>query len=340
MKKSIAILLSVIMLLSCVSVISASAADTTATVNVAGSDASFAKGDTLVYSVKLKTANPIVNGQFYLDYPANVLSIQEVNFPVVGSTMVYNYTENSDNLLSFNFSKTSSLDFTGGAVLANVYFKVTNTGAGAVPFKLNIEAMSSLGSDLILKDEIEGSTVEESIRKLNTKVTVKVASTKIKLGATTTVKATVTDQLGKTTFKSSDSKIASVSSTGKVKGIKAGSVKITATNNGKSASVTIKVEKKAQTMKVATKAATAKVSALKKKAATVAPIKVTKNQGKVTYKKVSGKAQLTINKTTGKVTVKKGTKKGKYTAKIKVTAAGNATYASGSKTVTITVNVK
>ena len=143
MKKSIAILLSVIMLLSCVSVISASAADTTATVNVAGSDASFAKGDTLVYSVKLKTANPIVNGQFYLDYPANVLSIQEVNFPVVGSTMVYNYTENSDNLLSFNFSKTSSLDFTGGAVLANVYFKVTNTGAGAVPFKLNIEAMSS-----------------------------------------------------------------------------------------------------------------------------------------------------------------------------------------------------
>ena len=93
-------------------------------------------------------------------------------------------------------------------------------------------------------------------------------------------------------------------------------------------------------MKVATKAATAKVSALKKKAATVAPIKVTKNQGKVTYKKVSGKAQLTINKTTGKVTVKKGTKKGKYTAKIKVTAAGNATYASGSKTVTITVNVK
>ena len=109
MKKSIAILLSVIMLLSCVSVISASAADTTATVNVAGSDASFAKGDTLVYSVKLKTANPIVNGQFYLDYPANVLSIQEVNFPVVGSTQTYTSRLQTQAQAQFPSSSTSRL---------------------------------------------------------------------------------------------------------------------------------------------------------------------------------------------------------------------------------------
>ena len=86
---------------------------------------------------------------------------------------------------------------------------------------------------------------------------------------------------------------------------------------------------------------TASLKTLKTKAVVVArPLTITKAQGKLTYAKVSGSACLTISKTTGKVTVKKGTKKGTYSIKIKTTAAGNANYKAGAKTVTAKVVVK
>ena len=90
-------------------------------------------------------------------------------------------------------------------------------------------------------------------------------------------------------------------------------------------------------------ARTASYTTLKSKAVTVErPMTVSKQQGKVTYTKVASgsSAALTVNKTTGKVTVRKGTKKGTYTIKIKVTAAGNANYKAGSKTVSCKVTVK
>ena len=57
----------------------------------------------------------------------------------------------------------------------------------------------------------------------------------------------------------------------------------------------------------------------------------------------TGSKKLTLIKTgknKGKIKVKKGTKKGTYKLKVKVTAAGSATYKSGSKTVTLKVMVK
>ena len=88
---------------------------------------------------------------------------------------------------------------------------------------------------------------------------------------------------------------------------------------------------------------TASFATLKTKAVTVArPITIAKQQGTLSYAKVASgsSAALTVNASTGKVTVKKGTKKGTYTIKIKVTAAGNANYKAGSKTVTCKVTVK
>ena len=49
---------------------------------------------------------------------------------------------------------------------------------------------------------------------------------------------------------------------------------------------------------------------------------------------------FSINKKTGDITVSSGLKKGTYTLKIKVAAAGNKTYAPGKKTVNVTVVVK
>ncbi|MBQ7504905.1 MAG: hypothetical protein IJT79_06285 [Ruminococcus sp.] len=92
-------------------------------------------------------------------------------------------------------------------------------------------------------------------------------------------------------------------------------------------------------MEVTTKTKVVKYNKVKKAKQTVAPITVKKAVGKVTYKKLSGSKKLLL-KANGKIVVKKGTKKGEYTAKIKVTAKGNANYKSASKTVKIKIKVK
>jgi hypothetical protein len=139
--------------------------------------------------------------------------------------------------------------------------------------------------------------------------------------------------------------VVTVDATGKLKPVKAGTAQISVTSaangswNSVTKKVTVTVTAAAQPMTVKAATKTAKQAALKRKAATVAPLTVSKAQGKVTYAKSSGASALSINSTTGKVTIKKGTKKGTYTMKVKVTAAGNTKYKSGSKTVTVTIKV-
>ncbi len=127
---------------------------------------------------------------------------------------------------------------------------------------------------------------------------------------------------------------------------KAGTYTLTITGTGHwtgTTTATYKIVKAANPIKVTAKTATVKFSDLKKKAQTLKAAKVMtikKAEGTVTFRKVSGNKSITIDKKTGKVTVKKGLKKGTYSVKIKVTAAGNANYKSASKTVTIKIKVK
>ncbi len=172
--------------------------------------------------------------------------------------------------------------------------------------------------------------------------TIKLSAAKktIYVNASTTVKATVTNKKGATTFTSSDNSVAAVNSKGKVTAKKAGTVTIKATNNGKTASVKIKVVKKANTITVKGRTITAKA---KQKTAFNASkiLTVKKAQGTVVYKKLSGNSKISINAKTGKLTVKKGLKKGKtYSVKIRVTAKGTKAYKSKSKTVTVKIKVK
>lgn len=106
--------------------------------------------------------------------------------------------------------------------------------------------------------------------------------------------------------------------------------------------VTVKVvDRFANTMVVKAVTKKAKFSKVSKKAVTVArPLSVTKAQGTLSFKKVGGSKNFTVNAKTGKVTVKKGTKKSTYTIKIKVTAKGNSSYKSASKTVKTKIVVK
>ena len=100
-----------------------------------------------------------------------------------------------------------------------------------------------------------------------------------------------------------------------------------------------KVSKKAQKMKVTKKNKTVKAKKLKKKAQKVKAITVKNYKGKLSFKKVSGSKRLSLVKG-GRIKVKRGTKKGTYKIKVKVTAKGNSTYKSASKTVTVKIKVK
>ena len=101
--------------------------------------------------------------------------------------------------------------------------------------------------------------------------------------------------------------------------------------------------RKAQPMTVKAKKPKVKASKLKKKKRKIKWKKaftIKNAKGKVTFRKKSGSRRLKINQKTGTITVKKGTKKGTHKMKVIVTAAGNAYYRAGSRTVTVKVRVK
>ena len=112
-----------------------------------------------------------------------------------------------------------------------------------------------------------------------------------------------------------------------------------------------KILKAANPMTLEGKTAKVRHSKSKHKAITIKRAKVitvNKAKGKRTYKlvtakkgKKSFKKYFRINAKNGNVTVKKGLKKGRYTVKARVKAAGNTNYkSSGWKTVTFKVQVK
>ena len=128
----------------------------------------------------------------------------------------------------------------------------------------------------------------------------------------------------------------------------AGNGTVTLTGMGKyggSVSQTFTIAKAKQPMKVTAKGKTFKVKKLKKakKAKrTYKALKVSKNQGKVSYKVKfkNKKSKKALSFKNGKVTVKKKTKKGTYQMTVTVTAKGNANYKAGSISKKIKIKVQ
>lgn len=91
------------------------------------------------------------------------------------------------------------------------------------------------------------------------------------------------------------------------------------------------------------KAKTVKAERLKMGKRTVKNAIVVKDaQGRVSYvKEQKGSSDaLSINRKSGVVAVQRGTKKGTYRLKVKVSAAGNASYIPATETVTVKVSVR
>ena len=155
-----------------------------------------------------------------------------------------------------------------------------------------------------------------------------------------------TKATGKLTYKSSNTKVATVDSKGKVtlKGVGTATITVSAAASGDykaaSAKVTIKVAKGTPTIKVKTTSKTLKVATVKKKAQKIALGASVNSKGKMSFKKVSGNKAITVNTKTGALTVKKGLKKGTYKVKVQITSKATGSYNAGKKTVTVTVRVK
>lgn len=169
-----------------------------------------------------------------------------------------------------------------------------------------------------------------------------------------TGKVTKSGSTGKVTFAYySDAKCTKAVKAAYVK--KAGTYYVRATvaadaNYEKATSKAVKltIAKAKNPITVTGKAATVKYSAVKTKAQALGVSKVAtiaKAQGTKTYKvtkwtTAKAKKYISVNAKTGKVTVRKGTPKGTYKFKLRVSAAGNANYKAGSKTVTVKIVVK
>lgn len=149
------------------------------------------------------------------------------------------------------------------------------------------------------------------------------------------------------TYKSSNTKIATVDRKGKVTIKAAGTVKITinakATSTYKAATakvLTIKIAKKAPTIKTKIGTKNLSYNTLKKRAQVFTLGTSVNSKGTLTYKKLSGSRAVSVNSKTGKLTVKKGLRKGTYRVKVQIKSAAKGNYTAGSRTVTVTVRVK
>ena len=143
-------------------------------------------------------------------------------------------------------------------------------------------------------------------------------------------KITVSGNKGSLTYKSSNTAVATVDSTGKVKAKSGGTAKITITAaatsqyNAASKTITVNVAKAAQSI-------TAKASAPVVFAGQTTTVSVTGAKGTRSFKS-SDTTIATVDKSTGKVTAKKA-----GTVKITAASAATAQYNAASKTVTIKV---
>lgn len=147
-------------------------------------------------------------------------------------------------------------------------------------------------------------------------------------------------------YKTSNSKVATVDKYGKVtiKGVGTAKITVTAkeTDTYKKAvkTITVKVAKGTPTVTAKVTSKTLKYTSVKKSTQSFSLGAAVNSKGTLSYKKTYVTSAITVNSKTGKIYVKKGLKKGTYRVKIQIKAAARGYYNAGSKTVTVTVKVK
>lgn len=302
MKKTISIILSALIIISCFTITTVSATDYNAKITLNGSTYTYKEGTQVTYTCNLQVNDVIENGEFSLNYPSEILKINSIEFPIT-TDAVYNYQENVKNALKFNFTRASEdindlYNFKENAVLVHVTFDVISCGSGEISLdKLVLSNNNSINA-------LTKATFNEAMSKSNY-TNPKINCTKRNLYVKNSFTLKVSGgSAQKTSWKSSNTKVATVTSSGKVVAKKAGKTTITATKDGVKMNCSIVV--KNPTVK-------AKKTTIKLKKSTTITVK--NAVGKTKYKSLTNKIAKVTSK--GKVT---GLKKG--TAKIQVIASG------------------
>ena len=263
-----------------------------------------------------------VNGKVYYLYDGNVGLGENGVFCngayVYGLGDSYTYNPSTDSVTASAYSMTNSLSDGKifGTTIPGCFIGFTadkpNSDYDDDDDDLYTKSAMSYDDDDDDDDYDEVSRTAYLLPLKNTKsdpakqtyITLKKSSASLYVKGTCKIKATVRNPKGKTTYKSSNSKIAKVNSSGKVTALKKGKAKITVRNNGvkKTFTVTVKNPRLNATSKTLKKGKTF-------------TIKVTGKIGKATFRSSDKKVAAVTSK--GKV---KAVSKGK--ASITVTANG------------------
>jgi major membrane immunogen (membrane-anchored lipoprotein) len=281
--------------------------------------------------------------------PVQVDSLQKFSN---GKTLKDDFGTNYPNDVTFPLCQEAMTEENGEYVPMQVFVPIMDaitagTGKQNVYLKLDYSTLKKTTADDKDFAETEKAPTDPSAIKAQT-ITVTVKNTKGVVSKKYGDKAFYLGAKAKTglTYKSSNTKIATVDSKGKVtiKGV--GTVKITITAKASTSykaatkTMTIKVAKATPVLKTKITSKAISYSALRKKSQVFTLGASTSSKGTLTYAKVSGSSAFTVNKTNGKITVKKGLKKGTYKVKVKIYSKATTRYNAGSKTVLVTVKVK
>ena len=281
--------------------------------------------------------------------PVQVDSLQKFSN---GKTLKDDFGTNYPNDVTFPLCQEAMTEENGEYVPMQVFVPIMDaitagTGKQNVYLKLDYSTLKKTIADDKDFAETEKAPTDPSAIKAQT-ITVTVKNTKGVVSKKYGDKAFYLGAKAKTglTYKSSNTKIATVDSKGKVtiKGV--GTVKITITAKASTSykaatkTMTIKVAKATPVLKTKITSKAISYSALRKKSQVFTLGASTSSKGTLTYAKASGSSAFTVNRTNGKITVKKGLKKGTYKIKVKIYSKATTRYNAGSKTVLVTVKVK
>ena len=281
--------------------------------------------------------------------PVQVDSLQKFSN---GKTLKDDFGTNYPNDVTFPLCQEAMTEENGEYVPMQVFVPIMDaitagTGKQNVYLKLDYSTLKKTTADDKDFAETEKAPTDPSAIKAQT-ITVTVKNTKGVVSKKYGDKAFYLGAKAKTglTYKSSNTKIATVDSKGKVtiKGV--GTVKITITAKASTSykaatkTMTIKVAKATPVLKTKITSKAISYSALRKKSQVFTFGASTSSKGTLTYVKASGSSAFTVNRTNGKITVKKGLKKGTYKIKVKIYSKATTRYNAGSKTVLVTVKVK
>lgn len=140
MKKTIAILLSLVLIMSIVSIAGVNAASGPS-VTVDKKTYELKKGGTFKYKLNLTTPKEIQNCQLIVYYPAEVVKVKSIKFDTdfLGLTPIYNYNiPKYPGEIDVNFTKVDpmnpnkGIDFTKKHMLFEAVFEVIGTGSGKI----------------------------------------------------------------------------------------------------------------------------------------------------------------------------------------------------------------